>query len=126
MICFAYPMYRSFKALETKEEDDDTQWLTYWVIFAYFNMLEYFVDFILSYFSYYFFVKLFFFLWLAHGNGSVKVYKAVIRPIFLKIEGPLDKAVAGMPNTKTLEKAAETVTSAVGNAAHNETNPKNE
>ena len=37
MIGFLYPMYMSIKALETDDKDDDTQWLMYWVVFAFFS-----------------------------------------------------------------------------------------
>ena len=43
---FAYPAYCSIQALESKQKGDDTQWLTYWVVFAAFSVLEYFADFI--------------------------------------------------------------------------------
>jgi len=37
---FAYPAYASFKAIESEDKEDDTQWLTYWFVFACFTMLE--------------------------------------------------------------------------------------
>ena len=40
---FAYPAYKSFQAIETKNKGDDTQWLVYWVIFALFSIVETFV-----------------------------------------------------------------------------------
>ena len=43
---FAYPAYCSIQALESKTKGDDTQWLTYWVVFAAFSVIEYFADFI--------------------------------------------------------------------------------
>jgi receptor expression-enhancing protein 5/6 len=39
---FAYPAYCSIRALESTMKDDDTQWLTYWVVFAAFSLVEYF------------------------------------------------------------------------------------
>ena len=40
---FAYPAFKSFQAIETKNKGDDTQWLVYWVIFALFSIVETFV-----------------------------------------------------------------------------------
>jgi receptor expression-enhancing protein 5/6 len=32
LVGWVYPAYRSFKAIETTEKTDDTQWLTYWYV----------------------------------------------------------------------------------------------
>ena len=37
---FIYPVYASFKALKTSNKEDDEQWLSYWVIYALFNVIE--------------------------------------------------------------------------------------
>ena len=37
-IGFLYPMYVSIKALESRDDSDDTQWLTYWVVYAFFHV----------------------------------------------------------------------------------------
>ena len=42
MIGFVYPAYCSIQALESNRKQDDIQWLTYWVVFAAFSVLEYF------------------------------------------------------------------------------------
>ncbi len=44
---FIYPTYMSFKAIESKGTDDDKLWLTYWVVFGFFNIIETFTDVIL-------------------------------------------------------------------------------
>ena len=40
---FLYPAYCSIKALESSTKIDDTQWLTYWVVFGLFSVIEYFI-----------------------------------------------------------------------------------
>jgi receptor expression-enhancing protein 5/6 len=50
LVGFIYPAYMSFKALSTPGTDDDTQWLTYWVIYAFFNLTESVTDLILSWY----------------------------------------------------------------------------
>lgn len=44
IIAVAYPMYASFKAVESTTKADDTQWLTYWVVYAVFTVIECFTD----------------------------------------------------------------------------------
>jgi len=33
--------YESIRAIESTGTADDTQWLTYWVVFSFFNVIEY-------------------------------------------------------------------------------------
>lgn len=40
LVGFAYPAYASFKAIESVQKEDDTQWLTYWVVYACFTVIE--------------------------------------------------------------------------------------
>ena len=45
------------KAIDSVEKDDDTQWLTYWVVYAAFGIIEFFTDIILSWIPFYFLFK---------------------------------------------------------------------
>lgn len=56
-IGFVYPAYMSMKALESPQKDDDTKWLTYWVVYACFSVVEYFSDFIVGWFPLYWLMK---------------------------------------------------------------------
>ena len=47
----------SCKAIDSEDKDDDTQWLTYWVVYAAFGILEYFTDILLSWIPFYFLAK---------------------------------------------------------------------
>ena len=45
------------KAIESVNKEDDTQWLTYWVVFSVFSIAEFFIDLLLSWIPLYFFLK---------------------------------------------------------------------
>lgn len=44
----------SIKAIESSVKDDDTQWLTYWVVYGVFSIVEAFSDIFLSWFPFYY------------------------------------------------------------------------
>lgn len=56
-IGFLYPAYISIHAIESHNKDDDTKWLTYWVIFALFSVVEFFSDIIVGWFPLYWLAK---------------------------------------------------------------------
>ena len=99
MLGVIYPVVMSFLALESKTAEDDKQWLTYWVIFGLFNIVDQFAGFILHYIPFYHFLKLCFlvFLYLPGVMGACKVYDAVILPNFESIDskvGNMESALA--------------------------------
>ncbi|CAG9857353.1 unnamed protein product [Phyllotreta striolata] len=90
---FLYPAYISIKAIESKEKDDDTKWLTYWVVFSVFSVAEYFADFIVRWFPLYWLVKAIFLVWLmspGEWNGSIVLYRRIIKPYFLRHQKDID------------------------------------
>jgi hypothetical protein len=50
------------KAIESPNKDDDTQWLTYWVVYGVFSIAEFFSDLFLSWFPFYYMLKVHWFL----------------------------------------------------------------
>ncbi|XP_059244480.1 receptor expression-enhancing protein 6 isoform X4 [Mustela nigripes] len=54
VIGFVYPAYASIKAIESPSKDDDTVWLTYWVVYGLFGLAEFFSDLLLSWFPFYY------------------------------------------------------------------------
>lgn len=104
VVCFVYPAYKSFKAVESPEGDDDRQWLTYWIVYSTFNILEYFADLILFWIPMYDLIKCLFLVWCMWpiaNNGSAIVYNSILRPWLLKNESRIDarlEKVAGKVN----------------------------
>jgi len=115
-IGFMYPAYCSIKALESARKDDDTQWLTYWVVFAAFSVVEYFADFIAGWVPFYWLSKCLFMVWCMapmEANGSAVIYSKVILPLFKRHQSDIDKALekatgkAGDMIDKAVEKAKD-------------------
>ncbi|KJH51159.1 TB2/DP1, HVA22 family [Dictyocaulus viviparus] len=108
---FIYPAYVSIKAIESPTKNDDTQWLTYWVVFAVFSVAEFFSQQILAIFPVYWLSKSLFLLWLYLPStmGASKVYHKLIRPIALKHQTSIDHRI---------ENLAEKAKDAIRNATH--------
>ena len=108
------PTFFSIKAIESKEEDDDKLWLTYWTIYALFSFLDLFVGWILKIIPFYFIIKLVFLVWcfMPNTKGAIIVYDKIIKPFFLKNEGKFDRIV-----NKLMEKSKK-----AGELAKNEIN----
>jgi receptor expression-enhancing protein 5/6 len=85
IIGVVYPAFRSIRAIESQELDNDKQWLSYWVIFATLALFDLFSGLILFLFPYYFFIKFLFIIWLALPNfkGATIVYNKIITNLVL-------------------------------------------
>eukprot|EP00735_Rhodelphis_limneticus_P005280 TRINITY_DN1705_c0_g1::TRINITY_DN1705_c0_g1_i1::g.25053::m.25053 TRINITY_DN1705_c0_g1::TRINITY_DN1705_c0_g1_i1::g.25053 ORF type:complete len:150 (+),score=43.82,sp/Q5RE33/REEP5_PONAB/42.03/2e-29,TB2_DP1_HVA22/PF03134.14/1.1e-29 TRINITY_DN1705_c0_g1_i1:63-512(+) len=92
VIGFVWPAYASFKAIESEGGDDDKQWLTYWVCYAVFTVLE-LVEFFVAWFPFYYEVKLVALFYLSYPalRGAEKVYNTVIRPFMQQHEQKIDQ-----------------------------------
>ncbi|KAB5543639.1 hypothetical protein PHYPO_G00081590 [Pangasianodon hypophthalmus] len=96
LIGFVYPAYISIKAIESTDKDDDTKWLTYWVVYGVFSVAEFFADIFLSWFPFYYIGKCAFLVWCmapTPSNGSMQIYTRIIRPFFLRNEARIDTVV---------------------------------
>ena len=77
LIGVCYPALQSFLALESKGSEDDKQWLTYWVCYGVFSIIDQFAGIILSFIPFYFCLKLVFLVYLFHPRtrGAKTVYE---------------------------------------------------
>lgn len=118
LIGFVYPAFYSIKAIESKNKDDDTQWLTYWVVYGVFSIVEHFSDIFLSWCPFYYMGKCLFLLWCmapVSWNGSGVLYARVVRPFFLKHQSTMDTVVNDLSGKA--KGLADTVTKEAVNMA---------
>lgn len=97
VVGLVYPAYASTRAIESADRNDDTRWLTYWVVYACFSIVDFFADGILSIFPFYWLVKVLFLAYCfapVRNNGSVRIYNGLVRPYFLKSNVALETAYA--------------------------------
>lgn len=83
IIAVAYPAFISLKALETSTKDDDTKWLTYWVLYAIFSVFEFFTGYLPVIIPFYYLWKvnykleLLFFLYLSSESKWLIISNSV-------------------------------------------------
>lgn len=101
LVGFIYPAYESFKAVETDCKKDDVQWLTYWVVYACFNVVEVFADFLLYWIPFYYAFKLGFLLWLfmPSTQGASFLYTHFLAPFLKSQESRIDRAMKEAVNS---------------------------
>jgi receptor expression-enhancing protein 5/6 len=84
----------SFLALESDDDEDDKQWLTYWVVFGLFSIVDQFAGFILHWIPFYYFLKMGFLIWCFHPatQGATIVYNHYIREASKPLTDAMDEA----------------------------------
>ncbi|KAK6954751.1 ER membrane protein DP1/Yop1 [Daldinia eschscholtzii] len=79
---FVVPGYYSLAALFSATKADDTQWLTYWVVFALFSVIESAVS-VVYWFPFYYTFKFVFLLWLSLPmfSGAQLIFRSFLQPM---------------------------------------------
>jgi len=111
LVGFVYPLYASYKAIKSETKKDDEQWLTYWIVYGFFTLLESFTDFFLNWIPFYFLLKLGFLVWCMHPStqGASTLFRVAIDPLFHRFEERIDQGVA--QGAKTAENLSRVVSS---------------
>ena len=121
-ITVLYPAAKSIQALETHSTDDDKEWLTYWIIFGIFTLLDDFAGFLLSMIPYYFWIKLAFFVYLfaPMTKGSQVIYDKVVKPLLDQYKDKIEGLISGIKGS-----AGDVVSEAKKQALRQAKDPKN-
>lgn len=90
-----YPAYRSFKAVRNKNLKEYLKWIVYWIVYAFFTCLELLTDAIMSWFPFYYEIKVITFIWLLgqSSRGAMKFYKTCVHPMLITREQVIDNKI---------------------------------
>lgn len=90
-----YPAYSSYKAVKTKNVKEYVKWMMYWIVFAFFTTAETVTDIVLSWFPFYFELKIAFVIWLLspYTKGSSLLYRKFVHPTLSKRETEIDEYI---------------------------------
>ncbi|KAG5844240.1 hypothetical protein ANANG_G00160290 [Anguilla anguilla] len=91
-----YPAYSSYKAVKTKNVKEYVKWMMYWIVFAIFTTVETVTDLVLSWFPFYFELKIAFVIWLLspYTKGSSVLYRKFVHPTLSKKEKEIDEYIS--------------------------------
>jgi len=97
---FMYPAFASFKALEANNHADDRHWLTYWVVYSCFSLVEGFLEYILFWVPFYYPIKLafLFYLFLPQTKGAMQLYDKFLQPALKPYVSLIDEAASEVIN----------------------------
>eukprot|EP01061_Rhynchopus_euleeides_P020195 TRINITY_DN3292_c0_g4_i1.p1 TRINITY_DN3292_c0_g4~~TRINITY_DN3292_c0_g4_i1.p1 ORF type:complete len:138 (+),score=46.07 TRINITY_DN3292_c0_g4_i1:57-416(+) len=83
--------YKSFKAIESTETSDDTQWLTFWTVVSIVQFAEFWLDHISRILPFYSEAKFGLLVWLGAFRGAHMIYEKGIRPFLKQHQSDIDK-----------------------------------
>nr|XP_005991953.1 PREDICTED: receptor expression-enhancing protein 4-like isoform X2 [Latimeria chalumnae]XP_014341530.1 PREDICTED: receptor expression-enhancing protein 4-like isoform X2 [Latimeria chalumnae] len=87
-----YPAYSSYKAIKTKDVREYVRWMMYWIVFAIFMTAETFADIFISWFPFYYELKMAFVIWLLspYTKGASLLYRKFVHPALSSKEKEID------------------------------------
>lgn len=119
IVGFVYPAFKSFEAIENKQKDD-TQWLIYWVVYAFFSVIEVFINLLLYWIPFYYAFKMAFLMWamLPQTKGAKFLYDSFLKDFLKKNESKIDAALNDAKNSaSTMASEVAAATAEVSAAA---------
>lgn len=103
-----YPAYASYKAVRTKNVKEYVKWMMYWIVFALFTSVETISDVFLSWFPFYYEIKIIFLIWLLSPatKGSSLLYRKFVHPQLLRRENKIDEMIVAA-QTRSYDTAVQ-------------------
>ena len=109
-----YPCFCTIRCIQIRG-DEKIKWLTYWVVFATFSLVDLFSPLIMKFVPFYFLFKVIFLIWLflPNSNGAHLVYHILVKRVFSTFESDIDFASENLKNITTELVVESSDTSAI-------------
>ncbi|XP_019444748.1 PREDICTED: HVA22-like protein k isoform X1 [Lupinus angustifolius] len=100
----ALPVYSTFKAIESKDQNAQHKCLLYWAAYGSFSLVEVFTDKLISWCPMYYHMKFAFLVWLQlpPTNGAKQLYVNHLRPFLLRHQGKIDQ-ILGLASSELIK-----------------------
>ncbi|KAL3538947.1 hypothetical protein ACH5RR_002313 [Cinchona calisaya] len=87
------PVYSTFRAIESRDQNEQQKWLLYWAAYGSFSIIEIFTDKYLYWFPLYYHMKFAFLVWLQLPSveGSKQLYMHHLRPFLVRHQARFDQ-----------------------------------
>ncbi len=94
-VCFLFPAYYTFKAIESADQSDDNRLLTYWIIFGLVYSMDELFRSILGFIPGYHLFRFVGMLYLYRNNfgGAEMIYGQFVKPLFNKYVSQIDALI---------------------------------
>ncbi|MED6155695.1 HVA22-like protein k [Stylosanthes scabra] len=91
----ALPVYSTFKAIESRDQNAQRKCLLYWAAYGSFSLIEVFTDKLISWFPMYYHLKFAFLVWLQlpSTNGAKQIYMKHLRPFLSRHQAMVDQVL---------------------------------
>ncbi|TKY70356.1 HVA22 protein k [Spatholobus suberectus] len=91
----ALPVYSTFKAIESKDQNAQHRCLLYWAAYGSFSLIEVFTDKLISWCPMYYHLKFAFLVWLQlpSTSGAKQIYSNHLRPFLLRHQVRVDQVL---------------------------------
>lgn len=92
-----YPIYATYKAINSGDRDLITFWLIYWIVLSFLAFFETFAEPFLCFVPFYSQIRIILYIWLQIPfiNGAIMIFQRVLNPFFAKNREILDAILPG-------------------------------
>ena len=85
---FVYPAYKTWKYIDSKDNEEKNKWLFYWFLFSSIMLMETITNLLFLFIPFYYQLKLLFLVWLFHDStrGSEIIYERYFKQLLKNID----------------------------------------